>query len=98
LLGAIAQEHPGPVRTFGVDDHRHARPWLQHAADSKYCPTCGRPFLYAAAYVGHLGEYACPEGHLRRPSLDVAAREIELGGLVGRRLELVTPAATAAVR
>jgi UDP-N-acetylmuramyl tripeptide synthase len=98
LLGAIAREHPGPVRTFGVDDHRHARPSLQHAADSKYCPTCGRPFLYAAAYVGHLGEYACPDGHLRRPSLDVAAREIELRGLEGSRFELATPEGTASVR
>src|SRR5207237_5644785 len=60
LLGALALAYAGPVRTFGVDDRRHARPSLQHAADSKYCPECGRPFLYAAAYVGHLGEYACP--------------------------------------
>jgi len=98
LLAAIAGQHAGPVRTFGVDDPRHARPSLQHAADSKYCPACGRPFLYAAAYVGHLGEYACPEGHLRRPALDVAAREIELHGLDGSRFELVTPEGTASVR
>jgi lipid II isoglutaminyl synthase (glutamine-hydrolysing) len=98
LLGAIAREHRGPARTFGVDDHRHARPSLQHAADSKYCPACGRPFVYTAAYVGHLGEYACPDGHLQRPSLDVAAREIELDGLDGSRFELATPEGTASVR
>jgi UDP-N-acetylmuramyl tripeptide synthase len=97
LLGVIARDHPGPVRTFGVDDPRRARPSLQHAADSKYCPECGRPFLYAAAYVGHLGEYACPVGHLRRPSLDVSAREIELRGLDGSRFELATPEGTASV-
>src|SRR5262249_42027982 len=78
LLGDLAQAHAGRVRTFGIDDPRHARPSLQHAADSKYCPVCGRPFLYAAAYVGHLGDYACPEGHLRRPPLDVAARQLAL--------------------
>jgi lipid II isoglutaminyl synthase (glutamine-hydrolysing) len=98
LLGEIALAHPGPVRTFGLDDHRHARPSLQHAADSKYCLECGRPFLYAAAYVGHLGEYACPLGHLRRPALDVAARQIELRGLEGTGFDLQTPEGTAAVR
>jgi lipid II isoglutaminyl synthase (glutamine-hydrolysing) len=33
------------VLRFGLDDPRHARPALQHAADSKYCVRCG------AAYV-----------------------------------------------
>jgi UDP-N-acetylmuramyl tripeptide synthase len=98
LLGEIALAHPGPVRTFGLDDPRHARPSLQHAADSKYCLECGRPFLYAAAYVGHLGDYACPLGHLRRPALDVAARQIELRGLEGTGFDLQTPEGTAAVR
>src|SRR5438477_8775354 len=46
LLGEIAQGRGGRVRTFGIDDHRHARPTLQHAADSKYCPRCGRPFVH----------------------------------------------------
>ena len=49
---------------FGVDDPRLARPALQHAADSKYCVRCGSPYAYAAAYVGHLGDYRCPAcGH-----------------------------------
>src|SRR5204863_3904642 len=79
-------------------DPRHARPTLQHAADSKYCPVCGRPFVYAAAYVGHLGDYACPDGHLRRPALDVSARSIELYGLDGARFVLDTPEGAAPVR
>jgi lipid II isoglutaminyl synthase (glutamine-hydrolysing) len=75
---------------FGLDDPRVARPALQHAADSKYCLRCGRPYEYAAAYVGHLGDYRCPLGHHARPPLDVAAREIELHGLqrVAFRLDL----------
>ena len=28
---------------FGLDDPRHARPALQHAADSQYCVRCGAP-------------------------------------------------------
>ena len=76
---------------FGVDDLRHARPTLQHAADSKYCIRCGTPYEYAAAYVGHLGDYHCPACGHARPALDVAARDIELRGLVSSRFRLDTP-------
>ena len=38
-------------------------------SDSKYCVRCGTPYVYAAAYVGHLGDYRCPHcGHARPPS------------------------------
>ena len=60
---------------FGVDDPRLARPALQHAADSKYCVRCGAPYDYAAAYVGHLGDYRCPNcGHAGRRSTSRPAR------------------------
>ena len=77
--------------TFGLDDPRHARHELQHAADSKYCLRCGTPYDYAAAYVGHLGDYHCPNCGHSRPPLDVVAREIELNGLDGSAFTLVTP-------
>jgi UDP-N-acetylmuramyl tripeptide synthase len=66
---------------FGVDDPRVARPALQHAADSKYCLRCGTPYEYAAAYVGHLGDYRCPNCGHARPALDVVAHDVELHGL-----------------
>jgi UDP-N-acetylmuramyl tripeptide synthase len=75
---------------FGLDDPRHARATLQHAADSKYCLRCGAPYVYAAAYVGHLGDYRCPACGHARPELDVAAREIELRGLAASRFRLAT--------
>ena len=65
---------------------------LQHAADSKYCRICGAPYDYAAAYVGHLGDYSCPNCHATRGSLDVAARKIVLHGLEGTEFRLDTPA------
>jgi lipid II isoglutaminyl synthase (glutamine-hydrolysing) len=82
------------VLRFGIDDHRHARATLQHAADSKYCVRCGTPYEYAAAYVGHLGDYRCPECGHARPKLDVAAREVEFRGLWASRFTLVTPEAS----
>jgi UDP-N-acetylmuramyl tripeptide synthase len=76
--------------TFGLDDPRHARPALQHAADSKYCVRCGTPYEYAAAYVGHLGDYRCPACGHARPPLAVAARAVELEGLERASFDLVT--------
>jgi UDP-N-acetylmuramyl tripeptide synthase len=82
------------VLRFGIDDPRHARPALQHAADSKYCLRCGTPYEYAAAYVGHLGDYRCPQCGHARPKLDVSARDIEFRGLWASRFMLVTREAT----
>src|SRR3954468_11052422 len=77
-LVAHLAEGRGRTLRFGVDDPRLARPALQHAADSKYCVRCGVPYDYAAAYVGHLGDYRCPNGGHSRPPLDIAARAIDL--------------------
>ena len=79
------------VLRYGLDDPRHARPTLQHAADSKYCVRCGTPYEYEAAYVGHLGAYRCPACGHARPELDVVARDIELTGLRSSRFTLVAP-------
>ena len=91
VVASLADERTHALR-FGLDDARHARPELQHAADSKYCIRCGTPYEYAAAYVGHLGDYRCPACEHARPPLDVAARSIELRGLVASRFRLETPA------
>jgi lipid II isoglutaminyl synthase (glutamine-hydrolysing) len=80
----------GPAIVYGVDDPSVARPSLQHAADSKYCIRCGTPYVYRAAYVGHLGDYACPNCGHARPALDVAARSVELHGLERAAFDLVT--------
>ena len=95
-LGEIATERPGSV-VFGLDDPRHASPELQHAADSKWCVRCGTPYAYAAAYIGHLGDYRCPACGHARPPLDVVAREIELHGLESVSFRLETPEGSARV-
>src|SRR3954470_16227767 len=76
---------------YGLDDPRVARPGLQHAADSKYCVRCGTPYDYAAAYVGHLGDYRCPRGDHARPALEVAPRDVSLQGLERAAFRLDTP-------
>jgi UDP-N-acetylmuramyl tripeptide synthase len=96
-VGELASDRPDAV-VFGVDDPSCARPSLQHAADSKYCVRCGTPYEYAAAYVGHLGDYRCPACGHARPPLRVVAREIRLHGLESVAFQLQTPAGSRNVR
>jgi UDP-N-acetylmuramyl tripeptide synthase len=96
-VGSLASIRPESV-TYGLDDPLQARPSLQHAADSKYCLRCGTPYAYTAAYVGHLGDYHCPACGHGRPSLDLAARAIELHGLDAVSFDLVTPEETRRVQ
>jgi UDP-N-acetylmuramyl tripeptide synthase len=93
LLADIARGRPEVIR-FGLDDPAVARERLPHAADSKYCRSCGAPYDYAAAYVGHLGDYRCPRCHDARPTLDVSARSIVLSGLERAEFDLVAPEGT----
>jgi lipid II isoglutaminyl synthase (glutamine-hydrolysing) len=90
-LARLAETRPDAVR-FGLDDPSVARERLPHAADSKYCRRCGAPYTYAAAYVGHLGDYLCPGCGARRPPLQLAARSIAVDGLEGVSFELDAPA------
>jgi len=97
LVAALAGERERSI-LFGIDDPRLARPVLQHASDSKYCLRCGAPYLYDAAYVGHLGAYRCESCGHARPSLDLAARDVEPDGLDGVSFSLVTADSSVRVR
>jgi len=96
-VGDLARGRNGAI-AFGIDDPQHARPTLQHAADSRYCVRCGKPYEFAAAYVGHLGDYRCPHCGHERPELQVRATEIELDGIEAASFTLETPAGSIRVR
>ena len=95
-LAALAAVR-GSVRTFGLDDPRHARSALQHASDATHCVVCGTPYVYAAAYMGHLGDYRCPSCGNARPPLAVAVCRIELRGLAGSSFTIESPEGAIAV-
>src|SRR5438445_688563 len=94
--GAIDRPRPHS-RIFGLDDPRHARTELPHAADSKYCLRCGTPYVYSAVYLGHLGDYRCPKCGHARPPIDVIGRAIELHGLDGSAFTISAPEGDARV-
>ncbi len=95
LIADLGRDHelrrrPG-VTYFGIEDTSQALPELQHAHDAKHCRRCGAPYSYERAFVGHLGHYICPNCHADRPAPDIAATEIELHGISGSRVRIVTP-------
>jgi UDP-N-acetylmuramyl tripeptide synthase len=76
---------------FGVDDDALALPELQHASDSKHCRRCGHAYAYEAAYLAHLGHYACPNCGARRPDPEVSGSAVELRGIRSAAFTLTTP-------
>jgi len=94
LVADLGREQPD-VLYFGVEDDAMALPGLQHASDSKHCRRCGAPYVYEAAYLGHLGRYHCPRCGRRRPEPHVAADRVVLHGTRGASVRLRTPAGTA---
>jgi lipid II isoglutaminyl synthase (glutamine-hydrolysing) len=76
---------------FGVEDDALALPELQHASDSKHCRRCGHAYAYEAAYLAHLGHYACPNCGARRPAPQVHASRVELRGIRSAAFTLTTP-------
>jgi UDP-N-acetylmuramyl tripeptide synthase len=76
------------VTYFGVDDDGVRLPGLPHASDAKHCRRCGRPYVYDAVYLGHLGRYHCPTGDSTRPEPAVAAEDVALDGVRAARFTL----------
>jgi UDP-N-acetylmuramyl tripeptide synthase len=86
------------VLYFGMGDDSVQLPGLPHASDAKHCRRCGRPYVYDAVYLGHLGRYHCPTGDSTRPAPQIAAREVTLDGVRGARFTLRTPQGDRTVR
>jgi lipid II isoglutaminyl synthase (glutamine-hydrolysing) len=97
LVADLGRDRPR-VTYFGLEDDSLALPELQHAADSKRCRNCGRDYEYEAAYLAHLGRYACPGCGRRRPAPQVAAERVALRGMAGSDLRVRTPAGTLDLR
>jgi UDP-N-acetylmuramyl tripeptide synthase len=80
LVASLASyAKPERVRFFGVDDVPTTKLMHDVTADSINCPVCGRALRYSRNFFGHIGHYACPEGHFERPHPSVTADAITLG-------------------
>ncbi len=97
LIADLGRDREG-VLYYGVEDQEVALPEMQHAADSKHCRRCGAAYRYDAIYLGHLGDYHCPNCGARRPQPDVSAHSIRLFGTRSASFTLQTPAGQAEVQ
>lgn len=77
-LTMLAAEAALPTLTFGLAGPPADRSELtgdqSTVADPVACRTCGRPLVYRWRSIGHLGDFACPDGHVRRSDLTVSVR------------------------
>lgn len=83
LVASLGEVSNVPVHNFGLDEPNLARDDIELAADSHYCPHEATPLQYAAAFYGHLGDYACPACGWQRPERAVRATTVALHGFAG---------------
>jgi UDP-N-acetylmuramyl tripeptide synthase len=87
VLVAVARQHRGPVRYFGIDGGP-SRPGLEDWADVRRCPICESRLVYQRVTFAHLGHYRCSAGDLERPEASVRATAVRPQGLAGLELRL----------
>jgi lipid II isoglutaminyl synthase (glutamine-hydrolysing) len=75
-LAMLASRMDLPSVTFGLaampTDRDQGSTPDDAVADPVACRTCGRQLVYEWRSIGHLGAFACPDGHVRRADPDVA--------------------------
>ena len=91
-LAALSEGIAAARVTFGFAEEQNRLPGLPHAADATTCRRCGAPLRYAALYLSHLGDFACPACGYARPPLDHALRSLRLNGLESSEVVIHTPA------
>jgi UDP-N-acetylmuramyl tripeptide synthase len=95
LVADLGRDREGRPRErityFGLEDRAHALERIEHASDAKHCRRCGTAYRYSAAYLGHLGDYACPNCGNARPQPQVSGRDVELRGMTGSAFTLTSP-------
>ena len=82
---------------FGIQDPSLGLDVLSHAADAKHCRRCGAAYVFDTVYLGHLGDYHCPNCGQRRPEPVVFAADVRLNGIRSAAFTLHTPAGSAPV-
>jgi UDP-N-acetylmuramyl tripeptide synthase len=91
MVADVGRAYAGRRLVFGLEDapdRRHDARTLEHAADARYCYTCGRLYEYALVTLGHMGHFRCPQCGVHRTRPEVRASGIVLRGADGAELTL----------
>ncbi len=76
-VASLAEACRGPVLFYDVGDTSCAVEQIEHAADARWCPACGREYTYSAVFYGHVGHWSCPGCGRARPAADIEASRVE---------------------
>ncbi|HEY8489581.1 MAG TPA: MurT ligase domain-containing protein, partial [Dehalococcoidia bacterium] len=97
LVASLGGRARGPVLYYGVDDAACALATPEHAADSRWCGTCGAEYGYRVNFYGHVGHWYCPGCGAARPEPQVRATRVTLTP-EGGAAQVETPAGPLDVR
>jgi UDP-N-acetylmuramyl tripeptide synthase len=75
-VAALANFAPGEVIYYGLDDPTAGLACAEHAADARWCPSCGSDYRYSALFYGHVGHWFCPGCGRSRPVPQVRAATV----------------------
>jgi len=78
-VASLAAVATGRVVTYGIEDASSGVQTLEHAADARWCDSCGSELAYTAVMYGHLGHWRCPQCGNARPEPDIACGRVESG-------------------
>jgi UDP-N-acetylmuramyl tripeptide synthase len=78
-LAALADVAKGRVVFYGMKDRSAAIDGLEHAADARWCTSCGGELSYAAVFYGHLGHWRCPKCGRAWPPPEAGCARLEAG-------------------
>jgi UDP-N-acetylmuramyl tripeptide synthase len=82
---------------YGVEDTSRGSGGLEHAADARWCSSCGGELAYASVFYGHLGHWRCPACKAARTAPRVVAARVGLE-LDGTSMIIAVPGGVASVR
>ena len=79
-VAAQADVAPGKVICYGLDDPSAGLACAEHAADARWCPSCGSDYRYSVLFYGHVGHWFCPGCGRSRPAPQVRATAVTSEG------------------
>lgn len=90
-VASLADACQGPILFYAVSDVSCAVDQIEHAADARWCPACGREYTYSAVFYGHVGHWSCPGCGRARPAAAIEATRVEQRPDAPLSLSLSTP-------
>ncbi len=97
-VAALGEGLTARVRSYGLNDLRHASGAAAQIGDARFCRRCGAPYRYTALFYGHVGQYRCDSCSAARPIPNYALERLDLHGAEASTLCMTFPGGAMEVR